>query len=123
MITMQTNKGTLLKLLEDDKTLDELNVTLIELNKAIENIQFMYQTAQSLGLFNLFNSKNKLSLTSFIDLIRTIDFSQIQALINSPMIQSIISDPEFLELLEPDTGTTPGTTLEDLQKQQEKENY
>lgn len=109
---MRSDTNSFLQLLQDEQTVEQLNVTLVELNKAIENVQVIYQTAHSLGLFDLLSSKKNVG--SLVETFKSIDFSQIMALINSPLVQSIVNDPEFLELLAPDTGTTPGTSLADL---------
>ncbi|WP_025028871.1 hypothetical protein [Caldalkalibacillus mannanilyticus] len=114
---MRSDTNSFLQLLQDEQTVEQLNVTLVELNKAIENMQVIYQTAHSLGLFDLLSSKKNVG--SLVETFKSIDFSQIMALINSPLVQSIVNDPEFLELLAPDTGTTPGTSLADLQNNPE----
>lgn len=100
--------------------IDEITVTLTELNKAMENITYMVQTTKSLDLMNTFKS---LSGNNIKHLIKGIDIKQITSLLQSPEVRQLLTDPEFYALLTPDTGTTPGTkpNLNPYEEGQEQE--
>jgi hypothetical protein len=94
--------------------IDEIRVTLVELDKAVKNIQMMAGMAKSLGLSSLLSSSgsNSSSQTGLLGLLKSIDMKQVRALMNSPALRKIVTDPEFFQLFAPDTGTTPGTKVE-----------
>jgi hypothetical protein len=105
--------------LESNQLLNELNVTLVELNKAIENCSYMYQTAHTLGLFDLAKQKKNVNLQSIIRLLKNIDYNQLLMILQSPLIQQILSDPEFFQLFAPDTDPTPSTSSDAGVEQQD----
>jgi uncharacterized protein YerC len=90
----------------DPHLLDQITSTLTELNKTMENVQFVFKTTKSLDLPNLFHS---LSSTNALELIKGFDLQHISSILQSPEIRRMLTDPELYSLLAPDTGTTPGT--------------
>jgi hypothetical protein len=90
----------------DPQLLDQITETMTELNKAMGNLQFVVKTTKSLDLPNLFRS---LSSSNVQQLVKGIDLQQVSAILQSPLIRQMLTDPEFLALFDPDTGTSPGT--------------
>jgi hypothetical protein len=77
---------------------DELNVTMGELNKAVENVSFMVHTVHDLGLFSKLG-KAKRNGISFPEIIKKIDLQQVSAILQSPLVRDVLTDPEFFQLL------------------------
>lgn len=91
-------------------TLEQLQVTLVELDKAMKNVELMAQTARQLGLFSKDGKMKSINLNQIIKhLKQNVDIKQIQTLLESPAIRQMLTDPEFYQLFAPDTGTTPGS--------------
>jgi hypothetical protein len=90
----------------DPQLFDQINQTMTELNKAMGNLQFVIKTTKSLDLPNLFRS---LSSNNVQQLFKGIDLKEISSILQSPLIRQMVTDPEFLALFSPDTGTSPGT--------------
>jgi hypothetical protein len=93
--------------LMDPQLFDQINQTMTELNKAMGNLQFVVKTTKSLDLPNLFRS---LSSNNVQQLVKGIDLKEISSILQSPLIRQMVTDPEFLALFSPDTGTSPGTS-------------
>lgn len=98
----------------DKELWEELSITLVELNKAIVNINMFYQTAQSIGLFDLLKNSGSHS-KSLLQLFKSVDIGQIAALLQSPLVQQILSDPEFFELFMPDAPTQESSPNDTVQ--------
>jgi hypothetical protein len=77
---------------------DELNVTMGELNKAVENVSFMVHTVHDLGLFSKLG-KAKSNGISIPAIIKKIDLQQVSAILQSPLVRDVLTDPEFFQLL------------------------
>jgi hypothetical protein len=90
----------------DPQLLDQITQTMSEANKAMGNLQFVIKTTKSLDLPNLFRS---LSSSNVQQLFKGIDLKEISSILQSPLIREMVTDPEFLALFAPDTGTSPGT--------------
>jgi hypothetical protein len=90
----------------DPQLLDQITQTMTELNKAMGNLQFVVKTTKSLDLPNLFRS---LSSNNVQQLVKGIDLQQVSAILQSPLIRQMLTDPEFFALFAPDAGTSPGT--------------
>lgn len=95
---------------QDKHLLDQLQITLQELSKAAENIVYLQQTLASLRQIDLRESYAKitklLSSTQALEHLKHIDLDQISALLQSPLIREILTDPEFYQLFAPDSGNT-----------------
>ncbi len=92
--------------------IDEIQHTLVELDKAIKNIEMMARTAKKLGIPELLQSPGTFwqqSQANWQNIMQNIDLQQLKALINSPVLRKILTDPEFYQLFAPDTGKPPGT--------------
>lgn len=86
--------------------LDELHYTLEELAKAADNLVYMQKTFGSLRKIDLSRFQEKmtslLSSPTFLDQLKHINLDEISALLQSPLIRQLLTDPEFYQLFAPD---------------------
>lgn len=78
--------------------LDELTFTLGELNKAMDNVNYMAEIFKDLDLAKLLKGASK---TKWKELLKKVDLKQVQSFLESPLVQQIIADPELLSLFVP----------------------
>jgi hypothetical protein len=78
--------------------LDEISITLQELNKAVQNVNYFIDTMQELDLLSLLKS---LSGSNAQNLLKQIDLNQISELLQSPLVRQLLTDPEILSLFMP----------------------
>lgn len=93
---------------QDKDLLDQLQLTLQELTQAAENIVYLQQTLSSLKQIDLREAYQKisklLSSSQALEQLKHIDLDQISALLQSPLVREILSDPEFYQLFAPENG-------------------
>lgn len=78
--------------------IEELTFTLGELNKALDNVQYMAVLAKELDLASLLKKASK---SKWKELLKNIDLKQVQSFLESPLVQQIIEDPELLNMFLP----------------------
>lgn len=92
--------------------LDEIQTTLIELDKAVKNIENMAHTTRQTGLLTLLKDPKKSfnqSHSQLKSLLKNLNGQQLKMLIQSPVVRKMATDPDLIRLFAPDTGQTPGT--------------
>ncbi|MDQ0337667.1 hypothetical protein J2S00_000437 [Caldalkalibacillus uzonensis] len=89
---------------------EQVYQTLVELEQAMKNVQeAVYLLHQSGLMQGLKGGSGQNLLAQLAAGLKHIDLRQIKALLQSPFIQRMLTDPEFYQLFAPDTGQTPGT--------------
>ncbi|WP_202080019.1 hypothetical protein [Caldalkalibacillus salinus] len=78
--------------------LDDVTFTLTELNKAIENVQVISHSVKGLDLASMVKN---VSGSNVLSVLKNVDLNQISALLESPLVRQLLTDPEFLALLSP----------------------
>lgn len=78
-----------------EKQLDELAKTLQELNKTVDNVYAIYETAHSTGLIDLLRQSR--TPEGLSNLVKNIDLNQVSALLQSPLVRQILTDPQVYQ--------------------------
>ncbi|GAA0353019.1 hypothetical protein [Bacillus horti] len=75
--------------------IDEITYTLGELNKAMDNVQYMSGLAKDLDLASMLKGASK---TDILQLLKNIDLEQVSAFLDSPLVQAFVHDPSLLAI-------------------------
>lgn len=83
--------------------LDEVSFTLQELNKAVQNVNYVIDTIQELDLLSLFKS---LSGSEAQHILKRIDLQQISEILQSPLVRELLTDPKILSIFMPTSNSS-----------------